>query len=290
MKIVNKKPTIAIVSLTCCEGCQVAILDLGERFLNLAQHVKIGDFAFLEEKPETEKYDVVFVEGAPITEENIARLKDLRQRSKFLAALGACAALGGIAEIKNYQDKNERLRYVYKNFEGINNPDIKPLSFYVKVDLEIPGCPINNEEFFKIIKDLMAGIPPKIKQQPVCYECQLKQNECLLQKGEPCLGPIMLGGCGAPCPLTPPTSSPAGSTCCSAPRSTGSAGASRRAPASCCPPYRGMWDQPTPTCAARCSSSSATSPTGISPPTPSTWPPAAAFSTWRWPIRKSGAA
>ncbi len=200
MKIVNKKPTIAIVSLTCCEGCQVAILDLGERFLNLAQHVKIGDFAFLEEKPETEKYDVVFVEGAPITEENIARLKDLRQRSKFLAALGACAALGGIAEIKNYQDKNERLRYVYKNFEGINNPDIKPLSFYVKVDLEIPGCPINNEEFFKIIKDLMAGIPPKIKQQPVCYECQLKQNECLLQKGEPCLGPIMLGGCGAPCP------------------------------------------------------------------------------------------
>ena len=200
MKIVKNKPTIAIVSLTCCEGCQVAILDLGERFLNLAQHVKIGDFAFLEEKPETEKYDVVFVEGAPITEENIARLKDLRQRSEFLAALGACAALGGIAEIKNYQDKNERLRYVYKNFEGINNPDIKPLSHYVKVDLEIPGCPINNEEFFKIIKDLIAGIPPKIKQQPVCYECQLKQNECLLQKGEPCLGPIMLGGCGAPCP------------------------------------------------------------------------------------------
>jgi coenzyme F420-reducing hydrogenase gamma subunit len=194
------KPVIAIVSLTCCEGCQVTILDLGERFLALTEKIKIGDFAFLEENPEFLRYDIVFVEGAPITEENIARLKDLRARSKHLVALGACAALGGIAEIKNYQDKNERMRYVYKNFEGINNPDIKPLSHYVKVDLEIPGCPINKEEFLSVTKKLLAGIPVKIPQRPVCYECQLKQNECLLQKGEPCLGPVILGGCNAACP------------------------------------------------------------------------------------------
>ncbi len=209
----NNKPTIAIVSLTCCEGCQVAVLDLGERFLNLTGRMTIGDFVMLAEKEEEKNYDIVFVEGAPITEENIARLKDLRARTKFLAALGACAALGGIAEIKNYQDKFERMRYVYKNFEGINNPDIKPLSYYVKVDLEIPGCPIEKEEFLTILKQLVfifEVTPPskvenalsavKIPQRPVCYECQLKENECLLQKGLPCLGPIMLGGCGAPCP------------------------------------------------------------------------------------------
>jgi len=194
------KPTIAIVSLTCCEGCQVAILDLGERFLEVAGQVKIGDFAFLEDRAEPPNYDIVFVEGAPITKENILRLKDLRARSKFLVALGACAALGGIAEIKNYQDKNERMRYVYKNFEGINNPDIKPLSFYVKVDFEIPGCPINKEEFLKVTQQLLAGVPPRIPQRPVCYECQMKQNKCLLQAGLPCLGPVILGGCGAPCP------------------------------------------------------------------------------------------
>lgn len=194
------KPTIAIVSLTCCEGCQVAIMDLGEKFLALTQKVKIGDFAFLEDKPELATYDIVFVEGAPITKENILRLKDLRKRSKFLVALGACAALGGIAEIKNYQDKNERMRYVYKNFEGINNPDIKPLNFYVKVDFEIKGCPINKDEFLKIVNQLAAGIPPKIPERPVCYECQIRQNPCLLQEGLPCLGPVILGGCGAPCP------------------------------------------------------------------------------------------
>ena len=101
MPIENKKPIIAIVSLTCCEGCQVAILDLGERFLSVVEQVTIGDFAFLEDTPELPNYDVVFVEGAPISEENITRLKDLRARSKFLVALGACASLGGIAEIKN---------------------------------------------------------------------------------------------------------------------------------------------------------------------------------------------
>lgn len=196
------KPTIAIVSLTCCEGCQVAILDLGARFLELAAQIKIGDFAFLEDKDEMPRYDIIFVEGAPITEENISRLKDLRERSDFLVALGACAALGGIAEIKNYQDKNERMRYVYKNFEGINNPDIKPLSAYVKVDLEIPGCPINNEEFLTIVKKFLAGVPAKIPQRPVCYECQIKQNKCLLQEGQPCLGPIILGGCNAVCPTS----------------------------------------------------------------------------------------
>lgn len=194
------KPTIAIVSLTCCEGCQVAILDLGAKFLKLAEHVKLGDFAMLEDESEPPNYDIVFVEGAPITEENISRLKNLRSRSKVLVALGACAALGGIAEIKNYQDKNERMRYVYKNFESINNPDIKPLSYYVKVDWEIPGCPINKEEFLKISQQLLAGIPPAIARRPVCYECQIKQNKCLLQEGLPCLGPLMLAGCGAPCP------------------------------------------------------------------------------------------
>ena len=111
------KPTIAITSLTCCEGCQVAVLDLGERFLELTENVKIGDFAFLEEEPGAQEFDIVFVEGAPLTEANKQRLFDLRKRSKILVALGACAALGGIAEIKDYQDKEERVRYVYKNFE-----------------------------------------------------------------------------------------------------------------------------------------------------------------------------
>ena len=210
MNKIGKKPTIAIVSLTCCEGCQVAILDLGEKFLELTGHLTLGEMGLLEETPEPENFDIVFVEGAPITEKNKERLFDLRKRSKILVALGSCASLGGIAEIKDYQDKNERIRYVYKNFESINNPDIKSLKELVKVDLEIPGCPINKDEFLEIAtklihlhnKGVLGEQLPQIPQRPVCYECQLKQNKCLLQQGLPCLGPIMLGGCKAPCPTS----------------------------------------------------------------------------------------
>jgi coenzyme F420-reducing hydrogenase gamma subunit len=202
-----KKPTVAIISLTCCEGCQVAILDLGEKFLELINYVTIGEMGLLEETPEPENFDITFIEGAPITEKNKERLFDLRRRSKILVALGSCAALGGIAEIKNYQDKDEHLRYVYKNADYIQNSDVKSLKELVKVDLEITGCPINKDEFFDLVKKLIEiwkvgtlDQIPRIPQRPVCYECQLRQNECLLQKGLPCLGPIMLGGCNAPCP------------------------------------------------------------------------------------------
>lgn len=186
----------------------MAILDLGERFLDLVGKIKIGDFAFLEEHPESEEFDIAFVEGAPITEKNKERLLDLRKHSKVLVALGACACLGGIAEIKDYQDKGERVCYVYKNIESIENPNIIPLRNLVKVDLEIPGCPINKEEFLDIVKKLIMVVSqgltmeqmPKPAQRPVCYDCQVKRNICLLQEGLPCLGPMILAGCGAPCP------------------------------------------------------------------------------------------
>lgn len=196
----QNKPKIAIFSLTCCDGCQVSIMDLGQKFLDFLGAVEVADFPLIEEMPEPPEYDIVFVEGSPITDQDVGRLLKAREKAKILVAIGACACLGGIAEIKNYQDKEEKIRYVYKNIEGINNPEIKPLRELVKVDFEIPGCPIDKDEFYKFACQLVLGRLPKIPQRAVCYECQIKQNECLLQKGQPCLGPIILGGCGAVCP------------------------------------------------------------------------------------------
>jgi len=196
------KPKISIISLTCCEGCQVAIFDLGEKLLELLKHIDLVDMPLIEDLVEPNHFDVIFIEGAVVSDNDEARLKKARLKSDVLVALGTCACLGGIAEIKNYQDKEKAIRYVYKNIEGIRNANVKPLKEIVKVDYQIPGCPINSEEFLKIATDLVFGKQPKIPQRSVCYECQLKGNECLLQKGLPCLGPIMLAGCDAPCPTS----------------------------------------------------------------------------------------
>ncbi len=102
-------------------------------------------------------------------------------------------------EVRKFQI-HRIINYVYKKPEGIDNPDIKPLKEHVKVDLEIPGCPMNKEEFLKIMEEFIAGKAPVIPKRPVCYECPLKNNGCLLNKGKICLGPITLAGCNAPCP------------------------------------------------------------------------------------------
>jgi len=203
MKLMEKKPVIAILSLTCCEGCQVAIFDLGERFLEFLTKVDIGDFRMIEGLPDVDKYDIAIIEGTAITKEQVKRLKTVRKKSKILIAIGACACLGGVQEIKDYRgDKKQLIKSIYPNVRGIDNPDIKSIKEMVRVDLEIPGCPINKEEFFKLINKVLEGEIPKIPQNPVCVECLRRNKNCLLLLGKPCLGAISLAGCGAPCPAS----------------------------------------------------------------------------------------
>lgn len=197
----KEKKKIAIVSLTSCEGCQFALLDLGERFLNLANQVEMVDFRLLEdEEDKGGKIDIGIVEGNPTTKENIKTLKELRKRSQLLVVLGNCAAMGGVPEIKNYQEGKNTIKHVYKYIQGIENPEIKEVDNFVKVDFTFPGCPINGEEFLKYLPLLLEGTIPEIPDQPVCVECRQKGNKCLFLEKKPCFGPMIQGGCEAVCP------------------------------------------------------------------------------------------
>ena len=219
-----KKPRVAFFSLTSCEGCQFALLDLGRKFFDFLKRVELIDFSLIEELPfpkfktnshgrfrisrgkkPSERFshaiDVSFVEGLPIKKEEVKLLKKIRKESKILVAMGNCAALGGIPEMKNYQGKEKTIRFIYKKLKNIENPEIKEIDNFVKVDFVLPGCPINGEEFLKYVKELIKGKIPKIPQKPVCSECPLQGTpNCLLRKKEPCLGPITLAGCEAVCP------------------------------------------------------------------------------------------
>jgi sulfhydrogenase subunit delta len=195
------KPKIAIISLTSCEGCQFVLLDLGQKFLDLVNQVEMVDFRLLEDEEDPGMdLDLVLVEGNPITEDNSKLLLAARKRSKILVALGNCAAMGGIPEIKNYQEGTNTMKHVYKYLQGIKNPPIQEIDNFVKVDFTFPGCPITGEEFLRYIPGLLKGNTPIIPDQSVCLECQKKGNRCLLLDKKPCFGPIILGGCDAVCP------------------------------------------------------------------------------------------
>ncbi|MDO8669203.1 MAG: hypothetical protein Q7K65_02830 [Candidatus Buchananbacteria bacterium] len=195
----TKKPKVAIVSLTSCEGCQFVMLDQGQRFLDWLKKTNLEEFRLVEDEPMTAKhYDICFIEGNPVTRDNIKLLKHLRKTSDLLVVVGNCAALGGVWEVKNYQSKQKTIKQVYKKLK-VENPDIKEVNNFVKVDFTIPTCPIDGDEFMRIANNLIDGLDPKIPQNPVCYECQTSGYECLLLKGEICLGPITLAGCKAVC-------------------------------------------------------------------------------------------
>lgn len=197
----QKKPRLAIVSLTSCEGCQFVLLDQGRKFFDFLGRVEIDEFRLLEEKknPSDDHYDICLVEGNPVTADNIKLLKALRRKSTLLIVLGNCAALGGVWELKNYQDKKKTIRHVYKHQLKVANPDIREVDNFVKVDFTIPGCPITGPETLDFLEQILLGKIPHIPQNPVCHECQNNGYECQLQKGKICLGPITLGGCNAIC-------------------------------------------------------------------------------------------
>lgn len=205
----SEKLKIAIAGLTSCEGCSFAILDLGLDFIEAIDHFDLGDFHLIMDEKKVQQYDITFVDGSPLTKENIKTIKELRRRSKYLIALGACACNGVIPNIKNYINKEKAVRYQYpKMHKSVFNPNIRPIKRFVKVDFEIPGCPIEAKDFLAVINSLREGVEPKLLENPVCNECQLNGNECLLQKaegpersrgGQPCLGPVIRGGCDAVC-------------------------------------------------------------------------------------------
>lgn len=204
----TKKPKIAIVSLTSCEGCQFALLDLGEKFLEAMDQVEMVDFRLLEDEGDAgEPIDIGFVEGNPMTAANKKTLMELRKRSKLLVVIGNCAAMGGIPEIRNYHEKQQTVKHVYKYIQGIETEEVQEVDNFVKVDFTFPGCPITGEEFLKYFPILLANVKgegelPTIPDSPVCVECKKKGNRCLLLDKKPCFGPMILGGCDAVCPTS----------------------------------------------------------------------------------------
>lgn len=198
-RIKQKKLKVGILSLTCCEGCQISILDLGEKLFEQLKDIDIVEMNLIEETREAPRFDAAFVEGAPITKENREKLIEVRKKTDFLVALGACATTGCIMDLKNHQDKKKAIKYVYKNTAKINNPNVVPIWRVVKVDYRLETCPVNNQEFLDVLNCLKAGRKPESRVFPVCWECQLQGALCLLSKGQPCMGPITRGGCGAIC-------------------------------------------------------------------------------------------
>lgn len=196
------KPRLAIFDFTCCEGCQLQIINLEEEILNLISIVTPVKWREAMSE-ESDDYDIAIVEGSVTRPEDEEKLRKIREKTQVLISLGACATTGGVNRLKNNFDLYAVKHCVYgKDAElpHLATAPTKAVHEVVDVDYKIHGCPIDKKEFAYIMRCIAFGKKPEIPNYPVCVECKIKENICRYEYAEMCLGPITRAGCGAHCP------------------------------------------------------------------------------------------
>jgi len=197
----NEKPKIAIFKFTGCAGCQLELLHLEDVFLKLLDLFDINYWVMVKRENEEKEWDIGLVEGGISTPEEIAEIKEIRKKTKFLVAFGDCAIGGCIPSIRNWMPQMEAENLVYTDTSTIHSTKVLGIGEYVKVDAVLKGCPPHRENIVELLKSVLLKIQPRLRQHPVCVECKFKDNLCLItSKKMACMGPVTSAGCGALCP------------------------------------------------------------------------------------------
>ncbi|HEY4761184.1 MAG TPA: F420-nonreducing hydrogenase [Thermoguttaceae bacterium] len=215
----KSKGKLAIYWAASCGGCEIAVLAIDEKILDVAAAFDIvmwpcatdGKVRDVEKMPDR-SIDVCLFNGSIRTSEQEYMARLLRRKSKVLVAFGSCAQEGCIPGLANLNNRQEIFDEVYK--EGsmtapVNPQDVRPQAetkvpegtlhlpiFYdtlktldqtVDVDYYLPGCPPEAENIWKAITAILEGkLPPKGSviglNTTVCDECPRKRNEKKIKK------------------------------------------------------------------------------------------------------------
>jgi len=196
------KPRLAVWKFASCDGCQLTLLDCEDELLAVAGAVEIALFPEASTDMQPGPFDVSLVEGSVTTPHDAERIRQVREQSRFLVTIGACATAGGIQALRNFKDVRDFTSIVYAHPEYIDTlATSTPIADHVKVDFELRGCPINKGQLLEVLNAFLHGRTPAIPTHSVCEECKRRGNVCVMvAHGTPCLGPVTQAGCGALCP------------------------------------------------------------------------------------------
>lgn len=152
----DQRVKLATVWLDGCSGCHMSFLDMDERLLELADKIEVVYSPLVDTKDFPEKADVTLVEGAVSTEEDLQKIKTIRQRTKVLVAFGDCAVTGNVLAMRNRFPISEVMRRVYEENATQNHkpptngvpallPRVRPIHEVVKVDVFLTRLPTESQ-------------------------------------------------------------------------------------------------------------------------------------------------
>ena len=171
-----RRARLATVWLDGCSGCHMSLLDMDEVIIGIAKRVEVvyGPLVDAQEFPKA--VDVVLIEGAISSQEDLERVRTIRQRSKLVVALGDCAVTGNVSAMRNQIVPRKLLERIY--IEGVQEtPGIPtegvpallrhaiPVHEVVKVDLHVPGCPPSAQAIVFVLGELLDGRVPDLSSK-----------------------------------------------------------------------------------------------------------------------------
>lgn len=197
----NSAPRVVVVGLASCFGCQLQITNAEAHLLELLGQfdLKYWQLASSDPMPEGD-FDVAIIEGAVTTEESVRTVRELRQRSAKVIAIGACATTAGIPGMAA-ADHGGHVARVYGELPEACGEAIEPCSVpsVIDVDFEVRCCPIDSMEFIQVLERALYGSNATISTGTLCGSCKRNEDLCLWAQGRQCLGLVTLSGCGAKC-------------------------------------------------------------------------------------------
>lgn len=193
------KPKVAFFDFTDCEGCQLQFANMGLTLLEITQLVDIVNFREVMSE-DGQDYEIAFIEGSITTDNDVKRIKKIREKAKVLVALGSCATIGGVNGIKNRTPLEVAKQKVYGQKQDMVSTILTmPVHKVVKVDYFINGCPVYIPEILEVIKCILMRKPYVVPNYAVCVECKNNENVCRYEKDEECMGPVTRAGCNSWC-------------------------------------------------------------------------------------------
>jgi len=222
------KARVSIEWLSGCSGCELGIVDLHEKLLEVLDEIELVRVPILMDTKEYVKADIGILTGSIRTDHDVHAAKAMREACSKIIAFGTCPVFGG-PHSSAYAHTTEEL------LEGsfVRNPSTRtstvpdqvprllegnlPLDSVIEVDVYIPGCPPHAAYIFEGLLSLVRQREPKIGRHNVCYNCTrvMVRTEvaairraydgtfdpatCFLSQGCLCFGSVTLDRCMAPC-------------------------------------------------------------------------------------------
>ncbi|HZZ39177.1 MAG TPA: hypothetical protein VFE06_08595 [Acidobacteriaceae bacterium] len=165
--------TLATVWLDGCSGCHMSLLDMDERLIELSSQFRLVFSPLVDRKTFPESVDVTLVEGAVASEEDLKKIRKIREHTRILVSLGDCALTGNVSAMRNMVGPLPVLQRVYlenvdlqKQVPTVGVPAlldrVRPVHEVVPVDVFVPGCPPSADTIYQVLSELLAGHVPTL--------------------------------------------------------------------------------------------------------------------------------